>query len=147
MAEKVANRQLGGRVWVMKLEGRIEIADARPPIDQAFADERSNDCRGYWFRQRRELEHRVGIDQVGLADLSYAKALQVDRLVLVHDRDGDAGHSLALDRLAGQVFQLPQGGSNPLVRHRLTVRGERHHADQQSQDCGEAASPPITGSS
>ncbi len=111
----------GGHVRVHPRVGEQEVRqhllDGIVPADRAeLLRERGSDHGGAdRLGHRRELEHRVGIDGLGLALLAGADTLQVTDLPLVDDRDGDTGHA---GLLPVPVDDGGQRGETPLDARR-----------------------------
>jgi hypothetical protein len=91
MGEDVGDRRVVGDPRVREREvGQVLAHRVRPGHLPALR--RGGDHgRADRLRDRGQLEHGVGVDRGGLADLAHAEALGVQDLALVDDADRDSG--------------------------------------------------------
>jgi hypothetical protein len=108
VVEKIAHRDLRGRIGLVKPEAGVEIGDARIPADDTLAHEGGHHGRGDGLGQGGDLKHRLRPDQVGLSDLPVAEAFQEEGLVAVDNRDRETRHVARIDGLLRQRFERRQ---------------------------------------
>ena len=86
-------------------EPRQVLDQLRVPGDHARPNLMRNDRCSDRFRQRGQLEHRVGVHRVIAADATHAEALRVHGLVIAHDRDGQAGNVRSAEQVCREIIQ------------------------------------------
>ncbi len=126
MAEHVADRHFAGRVGIVEREVGEVIDDLRVPGDDAVADDTRDDGGGQRLGERGKLEDGVGIDRVSGFGAGDAVAPGRDRLVLMHDRDGDAGYAGAPHRVGDDAVERVErlGDASFRGRRRCPLPGE-----------------------
>ena len=138
MGEQVADRDGRRRELILESKAGIDVADAAVPRDLAVAHQRRHDSRGQRLGERGELEHRVGVNGFGLANLANAEGAEKDDFIAMDDGDREPRYELSVDDLPRELLEFGQRRGDLLLGRGLR---QGRQGNEHGRDTGKKGPP------
>jgi hypothetical protein len=96
------------RKLILQSKARIDVADTAVPRDLTIAHQRRHDSRGQRLGERGELEHSVGVNGFGPANLTNAECAEKGDFIAMDEGDREPRYELSVDDLPGELLEFKQ---------------------------------------